>query len=86
VAHRADRDGSDRAGRLWLTLGGTAPAALMAVVLLACCAGGPLTVPGPGAGRLRQVLRTWSAFPASATPRPLVLLRGGRPRSAAGPR
>jgi len=68
VARRADRDGSVRAGRLWLTTGCT-----LAVALLGGCASGPATVPGPGAGHLRQVLRTWSAFPAGATPRPLVL-------------
>jgi hypothetical protein len=44
-----------------------------AVALLAGCAGGRATEPGPGAGRLRHVLRIWSAFPATATPRPLVL-------------
>jgi hypothetical protein len=54
-------------------VGGTLAVALAAAVLLANCAGGPVTVPGPGAGRMRQVLRIWSAFPASATPRPLVL-------------
>jgi hypothetical protein len=48
-------------------------AAAAAVALLAGCAEGPATVPGPGAGRLRHVLRAWSAFPANATPRPLVL-------------
>jgi hypothetical protein len=45
----------------------------VAVALLAGCADHAPTVPGPGAGHLRQVLRDWSAFPASATPRPLVL-------------
>jgi hypothetical protein len=48
-------------------------AAAVAVGLLAGCAAGAASVPGPGAGRMRQVLRDWSAFPASATPRPLVL-------------
>jgi hypothetical protein len=41
--------------------------------LLAGCASGTAGVPGPGAGPMRQALRDWSAFPASATPRPLVL-------------
>lgn len=68
MARRADRDGSVRAGRLWLMLGCTLTAAL-----LAGCTSGASSVPGPGTGRLRQALRAWSAFPASATPRPLVL-------------
>jgi hypothetical protein len=68
VARRADRPGLGRGGRIWHVL-----AAAMAVALLAGCAGGVLTVPGPGAGRLRHVLRAWSAFPANAKPRPLVL-------------
>ena len=48
-------------------------AAAVAVALLARCADRAPSVPGHGAGRLRQVLRAWSAFPANATPRPLVL-------------
>jgi len=63
----------DRGGRPWLSAAGTLAAALMAVVLLANCAGGRVTVPGPGTGLMRQALRAWSAFPAGAAPRPLVL-------------
>jgi len=68
VGRRADRPSTGWSWRAWHVL-----AAGVAVALLAGCAGGALTVPRPGAGRLRQALRDWSAFPASATPRPLVL-------------
>jgi hypothetical protein len=68
VARRADRPGPVRGGRIWHVL-----AAAVAVVLLVGCAGGALTVPSPGSGRLRHLLRIWSAFPANAKPRPLVL-------------
>jgi hypothetical protein len=68
VARRADRPGPGRSAQVWHVL-----AVAAAVALLAGCAESPATVPGPGAGRLRHVLRIWSAFPANAKPRPLVL-------------
>jgi hypothetical protein len=46
---------------------------MLAVALLAGCASGAAGAPSPGDGRMRQALHDWSAFPASATPRPLVL-------------
>jgi hypothetical protein len=46
---------------------------MLAVALLAGCASGAASAPSPGDGRMRQALRDWSAFPATATPRPLVL-------------
>lgn len=68
MARHADGPRPGRSGQAWHVL-----AAAAAAALLAGCAIGPVTVPGPGAGHLRQVLRIWSAFPASATPRPLLL-------------
>jgi hypothetical protein len=68
VARRADRGGSDRGMRPWPALG-----AVLAVALLAGCASGAASVPTPADGRMQQALRDWSAFPASATSRPLVL-------------
>jgi hypothetical protein len=46
---------------------------LLAVAVLAGCASSAASAPGSGAGRMGQALRDWSAFPANATPRPLVL-------------
>lgn len=66
MGRRADHPGLS--GQVWHVL-----AAAVAVALLAGCADRAPSVPGHGAGRLRQVLRAWSAFPANATPRPLVL-------------
>ena len=68
MGRRADRPGPGRSVQVWRAL-----AVAAAVALLAGCAQGPATGPGRGAGRLRHVLRDWSAFPANATPRPLVL-------------
>jgi hypothetical protein len=68
VARRGDRPSAARGALVWHVL-----VAAAAVALLVGCAEGPATGPGPGAGRLRHVLQAWSAFPANATPRPLVL-------------
>jgi hypothetical protein len=61
VARRAGRPTPGRSGQAWHVL-----AAAVAVALLAGCANGTASVPGPGAGPMRQALRDWSAFPASA--------------------
>lgn len=56
----------------------------LAAALLAGCAAGPAgEPPAPAGQRLQQVLRAWSAFPATASPRPLVLAgpRVADPRS-----
>lgn len=68
MARGTDRPDPARGGHIWHAL-----AAAVALALLAGCADRTATVPGPGAGRLGHVLRAWSAFPAGARPRPLVL-------------
>ena len=59
-------------------------AAGLATALLAGCAAGLASEPPASPGqRIQQVLRAWSAFPASASPRPLILAgpRVADPRS-----
>ena len=67
-----------------------AAAGLAAALLAGCTAGLASEPPAPPGQRVQQVLRAWSAFPASASPRPLILAgppvadpRSGFPTSAA---
>jgi hypothetical protein len=67
-----------------------AAAGLATALLAGCTAGLASAPPGPSGQRVQQVLRAWSAFPASASPRPLILAgpritdpRSGFPTGAA---
>ena len=82
MARRADR----AAGPAVLI----AAAGLTTALLAGCTAGLASEPPAPSGQRVQHVLRAWSAFPASASPRPLVLAgpriadpRGGFPTGAA---
>jgi hypothetical protein len=82
VARRTDRAASPAA---------MVAAAGLATALLAGCTAGLAGEPPAASGqRMQQVLRAWSAFPASASPRPLILAgpriadpRSGFPTGAA---
>jgi hypothetical protein len=50
-----------------------AAAGLATALLAGCTAGLASEPPAPAGQRAQQVLRAWSAFPATASPRPLVL-------------
>jgi hypothetical protein len=49
-----------------------AVAGLATALLAGCAAGLAGEPPAPAGQRVQQVLRAWSAFPATASPRPLV--------------
>ena len=71
---------ADRAARPVVLI---AAAGLATALLAGCTAGLASEPPAPSVQRMQRVLRAWSAFPASASPRPLILAgpRVADPRS-----